>query len=41
MIILHTAKHGMEIFVLIVSDCVQRSFPSHAGAITAALEYLV
>lgn len=41
MIILQTIKNGLEIFVLLVSDTEQRCFPSHAGAVTAALAYLI
>jgi hypothetical protein len=41
MIIIRTTIHGLEWFVLLVTDTEQRAFPSHAGVVTAAQEYIV
>lgn len=38
MIILQVIKHGLLIFVLIVSETCNRGFASHEGALTAAFE---
>ena len=41
MIILQTAIKGIEVWVVLVSDTEQRSFMSHAAAVTCALSYTI
>jgi hypothetical protein len=41
MIILQTVIKGIEVWVVLVSDTEQRSFMSHAAALTCALRYTI
>jgi hypothetical protein len=41
MIIIQTTINGLEMFVLLVNDTEQRGFTSHAGALTAAQDYVI
>lgn len=41
MIIIQTAIKGIEVWVVLISDTEQRSFMSHAAAVSCALKYVI